>query len=82
VVGAKIVVETDSRTLTSFASAGGSYASSSDRRHLFALGKEEKAKRVSVFWPGGQKQQWDGLAADRYWRLSEAEGAKEMPGRR
>ncbi|HEV3146568.1 MAG TPA: sigma-70 family RNA polymerase sigma factor [Gemmataceae bacterium] len=79
VVGAKVVVETDQRTQTSFSHSGGSYASSSDRRHLFGLGPMEKVKRIRVTWPGGEKQQWDGLAADRYWRLTEGAGAEESP---
>jgi RNA polymerase sigma factor (sigma-70 family) len=78
VVGAKVLVETDSRTQTSFAQSGASYASSSDRRHLFGLGKTEKVKHIRVIWPGGQQQQWDGLAVDRYWRLTEGEGAEEV----
>jgi RNA polymerase sigma factor (sigma-70 family) len=78
VVGAKIVVESAARTQTSFAHGGGSYASSSDRRHLFGLGQNEKVKRVRVLWPGGGQQQWDGLATDRYWRLTEGEGAEEL----
>jgi hypothetical protein len=39
----------------------------------------EKVKRIRVTWPGGEKQQWDGLAADRYWRLTEGAGAEESP---
>jgi hypothetical protein len=79
VIGATVMVETDARTQTSFSHSGGSYASSSDRRHLFGLGRAEKVKRIRVRWPGGQEQQWDGLAVDRYWRLTEGAGAEEMP---
>jgi RNA polymerase sigma factor (sigma-70 family) len=79
VVGAKVIVETDTRSQTSFSHSGGSYASSSDRRHLFGLGKAEKVRRIRVRWPGGDEQHWDGLALDRYWRLTEGEGAEEMP---
>jgi RNA polymerase sigma factor (sigma-70 family) len=77
VVGARVEVQTDRRTQTSFAHAGGSYASSGDRRHLFGLGPAEKVKRVRVTWPGGKEQQWDGLATERYWRLTEGGGAAE-----
>jgi len=82
VVGAKVIVETDARTQASFAHGGGSYASSSDRRHLFGLGNSEKVRRISVMWPGGDVQHWDGLAVDRYWRLTEGEGAEEARPRR
>jgi RNA polymerase sigma factor (sigma-70 family) len=82
VVGAKITLQTESREQTSFAKSGGSYASSSDPRHLFGLGKTEKVKHITVTWPGGQKQHWDGLAIDRYWRLIEGEGAEEARPRK
>jgi hypothetical protein len=82
VVGAKITLQTESREQTSFAKSGGSYASSSDPRHLFGLGKTEKIKHITVTWPGGQKQHWDGLATDRYWRLVEGEGAEEARPRK
>jgi RNA polymerase sigma factor (sigma-70 family) len=82
VVGAKIIVETNARTQTSFVHSGGSYASSSDHRHLFGLGKTEKVRRIRIVWPRGEEQHWDGLTLDRYWRLTEGKGAEEMTGRR
>jgi RNA polymerase sigma factor (sigma-70 family) len=82
VVGAKVILETDTRTQTSFAHSGGSYASSSDRRHLFGLGPAEKVQRIRVAWPGGGEQRWDGLAVNRYWRLREGEGAEELKRQR
>jgi hypothetical protein len=74
-VGAKIVVEAGGARLTRFVAGGGSYLSASDPRHLFGLGKGRKVDRVTVYWPSGQKQVWDGkdLAADRYWLLVEGE---------
>jgi hypothetical protein len=73
VVGAKVVVEAGGRRLTRFAKGGGSYLSSPDRRILVGLGKAERADRVSVAWPWGEEQQWEGLSSDRYWKLSEGE---------
>jgi hypothetical protein len=54
---------------TRFAKAGGSYLSSSDRRLLFGLGAE-RSGRLTVEWPGGQKQTFEGVTADRYYRAS------------
>jgi hypothetical protein len=71
VVGATVVVEVQGRRLTRFAKAGGSYLSSSDRRIIVGLGTVEKPGRVTVSWPRGTEQHWDGLLADRYWRLEE-----------
>src|SRR5262249_6151461 len=48
VAGARVVVEVGNRRLTRFVKGGGSYLSSSDRRLLFGLGKDEKVGRVTV----------------------------------
>src|SRR5262245_51672954 len=76
-VGAKISVEVDGHTLTSFVKSGASYGSAHDPRHLFGLGRATKIGRVTVTWTAGQSQSWDGaeLTADRYWRLVEGEKA-------
>jgi hypothetical protein len=71
VVGAKVAVESGGRRLTRFAKGGGSYLSSGDRRLLFGLGPADTVESVTVTWPSGQEQSWDGLTIDRYWRLQE-----------
>jgi hypothetical protein len=65
VVGAKVTVEAGGRTQTRFAKGGGSYASSPDRRHVFGLGAEAKAK-LAVVWPDGTRQEWADVPVDRY----------------
>jgi hypothetical protein len=69
-VGARIIVEVDGKRLTRFAVGGGSYLSASDPRHLFGLEKATAIDRVTVVWPWGDSQQWDGklFHVDRYWR--------------
>ncbi|HVK15967.1 MAG TPA: CRTAC1 family protein [Fimbriiglobus sp.] len=78
VVGARLTLEVDGQTLSRFAKAGGSYLSSGDRRHLLGLGAAETVGRLTVTWPWGQVDHWDGLAVDRYWTL--AAGGKASPG--
>jgi hypothetical protein len=73
VVGARIVVEAGGRRQTRFAKSGNSYLSSCDPRHLLGLTEAARVDRVTVFWPWGGEQQWEGLAADRYWRLVEGD---------
>jgi hypothetical protein len=75
VVGARLVLEAGGQRQTRFAQGGGSYLSSGDRRHLFGLGTAAKIDRLTVVWPSGRTQQWDGsqLAADRYHRLVEGQ---------
>ena len=75
VVGAKLTLEAGGRRLTRFAQGGGSYLSSSDRRHVFGLGKAGRVERLTVAWPWGQEEHWHGLAVDRYWRLVEGSGS-------
>src|SRR5262249_38022021 len=46
VVGAKLTLEVDGRTLTRFARGGGSFLSSGDRRLLFGLGPAARVGRL------------------------------------
>jgi hypothetical protein len=73
VVGATVTLEVDGRRLTRFAKGGSSYLSSGDRRHLFGLGGSGQVGRLTVAWPWGQVDSWDGLAVDRYWRVMAGE---------
>ncbi len=74
-VGARVILEAGGRKQARFAKGGGSYASASDPRHVFGLGKGDKIDRVTVVWPTGEEQTWEGLAVDQYWVLTE--GQKE-----
>jgi hypothetical protein len=74
VVGARASLQVDDHRLTRFVKGGGSYASSGDRRLLFGLGKSRPG-RLSVTWPDGSIQRFDGLQAGRYYRI--VQGANE-----
>jgi hypothetical protein len=77
VVGARVELQAGGRTLTRFAKGGGSYLSSGDRRLLFGLGRESNPGRLTVTWPDGSKQHFDGLAADRYHRVTQGQAKAE-----
>ena len=77
VVGAKVQLQVGERTLTRFAKGGGSYLSSGDRRLLFGLGHEARPGRLTVTWPDGTRQHFDGLAVDRYHRLLQGQAQAE-----
>jgi hypothetical protein len=79
IAGAKVEVTVGKRRLTRFAKGGGSYLSSSDRRLLFGLGDADSVGQVTVFWPWGEKQRWDGLPIDQYWQLLEGEAEARRP---
>jgi hypothetical protein len=81
VVGARVELQVGQRTLTQFARGGGSYLSSGDRRHVFGLADQTKPGRLTVIWPNGEKQHFDGLAADRYHRILQGQAkAQPYPG--
>jgi enediyne biosynthesis protein E4 len=82
-VGARISVVAGSRTFTRFAIGGGSYASSSDRRHVFGLGESDKAGKLTVIWPNGEEQHWDTVpAVDQYYRITQgAENLEPLAGK-
>jgi hypothetical protein len=73
VVGSKIVLEAGGRKQTRFAKGGGSYASSSDRRLVFGLGKTERIEKLTVTWPDRTEQKWTGLRTDRYHVLAQGQ---------
>ncbi|MDA2929536.1 ASPIC/UnbV domain-containing protein [Acidobacteria bacterium AH-259-O06] len=48
-----------------------SYASSSDPRVHFGLGKEEGIARIEILWPGGRTQVLENVEAARILRIRE-----------
>jgi hypothetical protein len=83
ITGAKVTLEVGGRRLTRFAKGGGSYLSSGDRRLLFGLGPDVQVGRLTVSWPWGKEQHWNGLKCDRYWMLVEGNRQAQPPhGRR
>jgi hypothetical protein len=76
IVGAKLTLEVSGRRLTRFAQGGGSYLSASDPRIIFGLGSKPQVGRLTITWPGGKAEHWDGLAVDRYHRIEEGSGSE------
>jgi hypothetical protein len=77
-VGALLELEVDGGKLLRTVKGGGSYLSSGDRRVVFGLGPRTRVGRLSVRWPSGKTQTWEGLAVDRYWKLVETSGSTTM----
>jgi hypothetical protein len=57
---------------TRFATAAGSYLSSSDKRLHFGLGAAETAK-IEIAWPSGARQNLNGVHADQFLEVREPE---------
>jgi hypothetical protein len=72
-VGAKVVLEAGGRKQSRWCKGGGSYLSTNDSRLTFGLGETGAVGRLTVYWPSGREQHWEGLGVDRYWRLTEGE---------
>jgi hypothetical protein len=70
-------VEAGGRTLVRFVHGGGSYLSASERRLVVGLGAADRADRVTVTWPSGEKQEYRGLRAGRGWRLTQGKDQPE-----
>jgi RNA polymerase sigma factor (sigma-70 family) len=79
VVGARVVVTVDGREQTRHVRGGGSYLSAHDPRLVFGLGKADRVGKVTIVWPLGKEQEWQGekLAIDRYWILTEGKDTAE-----
>jgi hypothetical protein len=60
--------------------SGGSYASSSDPRLFFGLGKATSVARVEIHWPGGLIQELHNIGVEETLVLLEPESSlKAMP---
>jgi hypothetical protein len=78
-VGARLALEVGGQKLVRAVKGGGSYLSAGDRRVVFGLGPQAEVGRLTVRWPSGKEQVWEGLAVDRYWRLVEGEKGAQAP---
>ncbi len=74
-VGAVLTLEVQGSNLTRCVKGGGSYLSCNDPRAVFGLGRAAKADRLTIRWPSGRRQTWDGarLGINRYLLLTEGD---------
>jgi len=70
-LGARIRITTGGTTQIREIAGGGSYLSQSDLRANFGLGKSETIDLVEVTWPGGTKQSFRNVVADKFYQISE-----------
>ena len=66
-------------TLWRRARTDGSYVSASDSRVHFGLGPDPAIQAVVVEWPGGQREIWDSVQANRVIKLREGTGRPAPP---
>jgi len=75
-LGARVELLGRGRAQSRRVQTDGSYLSAGDPRIIFRLGSDASAQAVRVAWPGGHVEEFRGLAADRYWVLSQGTAAR------
>jgi hypothetical protein len=80
-IGAEVIVELEGRTLRKSLYAASGYLAQSSKRMHFGLGKDARAKSVTVAWPGGGKSRFEDLAGDAVWRVTQGATAPEQLSR-
>ena len=73
-LNARVYVTAGGFTQMNEVRSGGSYLSQSDLRLHFGLGDVAKIEKVEVRWPDGSTQAFEGVAADRFYRLKQGGG--------
>jgi hypothetical protein len=80
-ISARVEVESGGMKQVRFLYGGGSYLSASDRRLLVGLGSADRVERVTVRWPSGDRQEFRGLQALTWWRLTQGKDQPEQVSR-
>ena len=81
-IGARVaVIRTDQSRLWRRAHTDGSYASANDGRVHFGLGQDAELKAVVVEWPGGARELWRDVSANRIITLREGSGEEVHAGK-
>lgn len=78
-LGARVSMINEGITQLAQVSSGGSYASQSDLRVHFGLGKSTSAKRLIVRWPDGKEEAFTDLVADKHYVIKRGEKPKGRP---
>ena len=72
-IGAKVTLTTEDMTQIREVKSGSSYASGSDTRLLFGLGKSQHVKKVSIVWQSGTLQELEDISANQILTIVESE---------
>jgi len=74
-LGARVAITlAPNTTLWRRVHSDGSYASSSDPRVLFGIGRTGSVSKIRAYWAGGKVEEWKDLAVNRYHTLREGSG--------
>lgn len=73
-IGARVVVEAGGHRQMDEVCAGSGYASQNSFALHFGLGAAAVIDRLEIFWPSGEVEAYEGLAADQSYRFTETSG--------
>jgi hypothetical protein len=76
-IGAKLRLESAGGVQYNHVTTSVGYASSSDRRVHFGLGKDVLVKRLEIQWPSGVRQELHDLRANQVVSVVEPRGRKQ-----
>ena len=76
-IGAIVTLSQGDKRLARVAAAGTGYLSSHDHRLLFGLDRAERAERIEVAWPSGERQVIENVPAGTSVRIREGEPGYE-----
>ena len=76
-IGTRVILEAGDWSQLQEVQGGSSYQATNDFRLHFGLGELSEAKKLIVRWRSGAVQTFEGVAADRHYRLKE--GGKLEP---
>lgn len=84
-IGARVtVVLPDGTRQWQMVHSGSSYCSQSELTLTFGLGRNDRAERVEIAWPGGRTERLSGLVANQHYTIREGSGvvpnATSTPG--
>jgi enediyne biosynthesis protein E4 len=77
-IGARVTVSTSIMSQLAEVRGGGSYLSSNDQRLHFGLGADTAIVRIVVQWPSGSKDEFQNVAADSIYTITEGAGIKNV----
>ncbi len=77
-IGATVTVRAGGMVQNDAVLSQSSFLSHNDLRLHFGLGKAERVDSISVVWPSGTVEEFEGVAADGLYRLVEGSGAAKV----
>ncbi len=78
-IGARVEVWRGVSRLSRTLHAGDGFLSQEGKTLHFGLGKETAVEKVTVRWPGGGVEKFNGITADGTWHLRQGGGAQKLP---